>query len=309
MHSNNPLAHIGIISPASPSRRAFDLNRAVTLLEGLGSKVTVGKGVGARAEYLAGDNKTRLTDLHAMYRDKSITAIWCLRGGYGSGQLLSKINYDLIKKSDKNLIGFSDITALLSAIWRRARCRSFHGPVITSFLDDYHFDDSVYESLVAALTKRKSSITQFFSNASDDVEVLKPGKAEGVLIGGNLMVLSSLVGTPFFPSLKGAIFFLEEVGDTPMRVDRNLTQLLHSKVLDGIKGIAIGWCQKVNDLSLPKDSEYHHSIVKVIAERLSSLKVPIIAGLPFGHIRQNATIPFGAKGILNSKNKELIIWA
>jgi muramoyltetrapeptide carboxypeptidase len=290
-------ATIGLITPSSPPLdERFD--RAVEILNGLGFKVKVGKNVRARYGYLAGTDKQRIDDLHEAFRDPEVEAVWCLRGGYGAGRLLPYLDYDLIRRNPKPLIGYSDITALHLAIHKKTGLVSFHGPVAGS-----DFPENTLRHFTAVAMRPEMPYT--LSIPPKDVElpgpeflpfVISEGIAEGVLTGGNLSLLSAMVGTEYLPSFRGKIVFIEDIGEQPYRIDRMFVQLMQGSDLADAAGIALGVfsdCQ-------PKGNSPSLSLVQTLKECLGNMGMPVVYGLPFGHVAHNATLPMGIKAALDA---------
>ena len=301
---------IGLISPASHIDDE-GLEKAVSNLESLGLKVKMGTHIRKLRGFTAGTDEERLKDLHAMFADPSVNGIWCVRGGYGSARLLPQIDYGLIKKNPKVLIGYSDITALLQAIHSQTGLICFHGPVGAS-----DFTDFTKEQLLAVLFEGQSphviTIPEKVENETNEVEnpdqsmepyVINPGKVSGELVGGNLSLLAAITGTKFDLDVQGKILFIEDVGEKPYRIDRMLTQLRQAYPLEKAAGIALGQfagCEaKEGDKSL--------SLKETFLDRLSDLNLPIIYGLPFGHIENHCTLPLGVDVTLDTKNKTITL--
>ena len=182
---------VGIIAPAGPVEPS-EIEPAISLLESLGFRVCLGPHVYERKAYLAGDDETRLADLHEMFRNDEVRAILCARGGYGIHRILEKIDYTLAKKSPKIIVGYSDITALLIALYRKTGLVTFHGPMARELGKN---ENRNLESLLQLITS-DSRITFSLSHG----KVIRPGKSRGVLLGGNLSLLCHLIGTPFHAS-------------------------------------------------------------------------------------------------------------
>ena len=210
---------IGLISPAS----YIDddgLDRATQQIEGLGLRIKRGRYLRSERGFLAGTDRERLDDLHAMFADREVQAIWCARGGYGSARLLPELNFDLIRRHPKILIGYSDITALLNAISKETGMITYHGPVGSSEFTPYTERYLRYAIMEGEKWQR--------IELPDDAEgqyIIHPGQATGTLWGGNLSLLAAMVGTGYMPDLEGKLLFIEEVGEKPYRIDRMLTQL------------------------------------------------------------------------------------
>ena len=207
---------IGVISPAGPLHKK-ELRSGLKAIESAGFKVRLGPHVYQHRGYLAGEDLARLSDLHDMFRDPEIQAIFCARGGYGSLRLLDKIDYDLIKENPKILVGYSDITALLMAIYKETGLITFHGPMVRELNQRGEDNWRHLLNLISLNQPLKVSLKQG--------SALRTGKATGPLLGGNLSMICHLVGTPFLPSLDDCILFLEEKGEPLYRLDRMMTHL------------------------------------------------------------------------------------
>ncbi|HEY0462034.1 MAG TPA: LD-carboxypeptidase [Pyrinomonadaceae bacterium] len=295
---------VAVIAPASGlSKESFD--HALGNLESLGLRPQVGKAARGIKGFLSATDKERLDDLHWAFSDKEIAGVWCVRGGYGAARLLPSIDYDLIRKNPKILIGYSDITALHLAISQKTGLVTFHGPVAASELSDYT-KKHVTAALMNPSAPYKIEISEFNkANESNlfKTEIIAGGKARGQLIGGNLSLLSALAGTPFaLESLKGKILFTEDVGEQPYRIDRMLTQLRQSAELQSLAGIALGVFEDCN----PK-GDATQSLLDVLKDRLGELGIPVVYGLSFGHIRDQFTMPVGIEAELDTVNATLTL--
>lgn len=292
-------ATIGIVSPASPQRDMSRLDKGIRYLEGLGYTVVVGDHARSRhAGYLAGTDDQRLADLHAMFSDKRIDAIFCARGGYGSARLLNRLDYGLIRRNPKILVGYSDITSLQLALWHKARLVTFSGAMPSVDMVD-NIDPLSEEQFWRVLTSRRplGRLPQPWPITS-----VQDGEAEGRLLGGNLSVLVSLLGTDFMPSLRGSILALEDIGEETYRIDRMLVQLLHATVRRRPAGIAYGfWSQSAR----PQGSTPHRDVSEVLAERCDLTRGPIISDLMYGHERTKLTLPFGVRARISSRTASM----
>jgi muramoyltetrapeptide carboxypeptidase len=242
-----------------------------------------------------------------MFADREVKAIFCLRGGYGTARLLPLLDYDLIRSHPKILIGYSDITSVHCALLTRANLVSFHGPMLNSDLIKKRVPGFTIRSLLATVTQPTpaGSICQGYTSST--VRVLRPGTASGRLIGGNISILCASVGTPYQPSFKGSILFFEDLDEVPYRFDRMLTHLLNAEILQQVAGVAIGINCRCEDPKANTAKEYRQSLNDVLKERLAPLKVPVVSGLPFGHIPHNATVPIGVRATLDGSKGDLII--
>ena len=286
---------IGIISPSSSPDDLSQINSGVKYLESFGYKVIVGKNVGKERGYLAGTDGQRLDDLHEMFKNKEVKAIVCVRGGYGATRLLDKINYRLIKANPKILIGYSDITALQLAFFQKAGLVTFAGPMLTTNFSN-QIDPFTEENFWRVVTSNKK-IGRIKLPEDDKLIPIRNGSKIGRILGGNLTIIGSLMGTAYFPSMKNRILFLEEVGEAPYRVDRIFNQLRLLKIFEDVSGIIFGAFTDCVESDLEKSTL---SIGEVIEDYLESLKKPIVYNLSHGHIPTLLTIPQGIRVKLNA---------
>jgi muramoyltetrapeptide carboxypeptidase len=280
------------------------MEQGIRLLTCRGYQVVPGQTTCLKSGDLAGSDDSRRADLEQMWRDDSISAIWGLRGGYGSIRLLPGLDYDFIRRHPKLLIGFSDLTALELGLWSQAGLVTFHGPVLIT-LEDFSCDQAL--GMLSGLSAQNSGPAPACSGLltwpDKDSGVfipIKTGKASGILLGGNLITLCSLIGTRFLPDLEGAILFLEEVGEAAYRIDRLLTQLLISGALDRVAAVIIG-------RSVPINGEPELALLSVFNERLSILNRPSAYGFPIGHLPKQWTLPQGIAAEVDTGTGELII--
>lgn len=297
---------IGIIAPASPAPDPKRLDIGVAKLESLGFKVKLSRHVRARLGFLAGPDRDRARDLMTMFTDREVQGILCLRGGYGTPRLLPLLDYALIRRHPKVFVGYSDITGLHCAFLRQAGMISFHGPHLIGDFAREPLPDFTRDSFLRAVQGNFAGDVAA-GCPERAVQVWRRGCARGRLIGGNLSLLCSLVGTRWLPDLRGAILFLEDVGEAPYRIDRMLTQLLNAGTLSGVAGIAVGVNADCGDPRAAESKEYRQTADEVFRERLLPLKVPLVSGLPFGHVPVNATLPVGATATLDAHRGRLLI--
>lgn len=255
----------------------------MAVLRDAGFEVRVGIHALDRLGYLAGDDASRAEDIHGMFRDPTVRAVICARGGYGSLRLLDRIRYDLIRENPKIFVGYSDLTALLLAVYGRADLVCFHAPMVRELAAG---DEANFRCLLNVLMGGPGP-----EIALSEEMVLVPGEAEGPLLGGNLSVLCHLVGTPYLPDLTGALFFIEERGEPLYRIDRMLTHLALSGQLEGITALIGGDFLDCGPLEEVK------GLLKDLALRLG---VPAILGLHAGHGSKNLTLPMGIPARLNT---------
>jgi muramoyltetrapeptide carboxypeptidase len=298
---------IGIVSPASPASGADDLDRHVAALVKYGFQPRLAPNVAKRLGYLAGDDASRASDLMAMFTNPDVKAIICARGGYGSARLLRMLDYQVIRKNPKIFIGFSDITALHCAIQTQSQLVTFHGPTLNTEITADKPDDFSLQSLLKTVMHPSAPGSICDSATRPAVSILQKGTASGPLIGGNLSVLGTIIGTPYQPPFKGAILFFEDVNEPPYRIDGRLTNLLNAGLLQQVAGVAIGTNRDCVDPDAAKSKEYQQSLDDVLKDRLLPLGVPVVSGLPFGHVIKNATLPMGLNATLDAVNGDLII--
>jgi muramoyltetrapeptide carboxypeptidase len=297
---------VGIVAPGSPPSDPADIDRYSDAIQKLGFQPKLAPNVRQRLGYLAGDDASRASDLTSMFADDSIKAIICVRGGYGSARLLRMLDYRFFRRHAKIFIGFSDITALHYAWQTHSRFVTFHGPTLNTEISDAKPSTFSLQSLLKTVMQPVAP-GSICAGVPKNVSILRGGTAIGPLVGGNLSVLSTLIGTPFQPRFKDAIFFFEDVSEPPYRFDARLTQLLNAGLLQQVAGVAVGTNQNCVDPDAAKSKEYQQSLDDVLRDRLLPLGVPVVSGLPFGHVHDNATLPLGLQATLDGLNGDLII--
>ena len=295
---------IGLIAPSS-SITDTKLKKAIGNMESLGLKVKLGKHIKEINGYLAGTDAQRLEDLHDMFADDSVDGIWCIRGGYGAGRILPKINYKLIKKNPKVFIGYSDVTALTQAIYQETGLICFHGPVASSTFSEY-----TMKHLKAVLMHPMKMHTFEYAEDNDSVEdksyrteVIRAGRATGELIGGNLSLLASMIGTKYHWNVKNKLVFIEDIGEKPYRIDRMLTQLLQTSNLEKAAGIILGVFEDCE----AGESDRSLTLMETLKGQLEPLGIPVIYGLSFGHIKNHFVMPLGVKAMMDTKGRTVTL--
>ncbi len=282
-----------VVAPASPFDRDR-LARGVAEFERLGFHVDWRPDLFDRDGFLAGSDARRADELTEAFLDPQISGIVCARGGYGSMRLLPRLDLPRLAASPKVLLGFSDVTALLLAFLREGLV-TFHGPVVTGRMAEVGLEPAERDAF------RRAVMGPSATGVLGEGRALVGGVADGPLVGGTLSLIVSLLGTPWFPELDGAILFLEEVGEKPFRVDRMLTQLDLAGVFSAVAGVALGRfsrCDNPADPSVPVES--------VLASRFRSCGKPVLAGLPFGHDGENRTLPVGIRARLDADAGRLV---
>ncbi len=303
----SPGETIGIVAPASapPDPKAID--HSVAVLEALGFKVKLAPNARKRRGFLAGSDRERAADLMKMFEDARVRAILCVRGGYGTARLLPLLDFPTIARNPKIFIGYSDITSLHCAFLGKANLVSFHGPMLNSEFIRKDLPEFTLQSFSRTLMRASApgGICQGYKTKT--VSILRRGTAAGRLIGGNLSLLCTTLGTPYQPSFKDKILFLEDLDEPPYRFDRMLTHLLNAGRLQQVVGVAVGLNKNCKDPKARTATEYRQTLEDVLKERLLPLRVPVVAGLPFGHVRHNATLPIGVQATLDAERGDLAI--
>ena len=299
-----PGSLIGLIAPSGVLDDSA-IERRVKSLESLGFRVKTSKNIRAKMGGYAGTAAERVEDLHAMFADREVNAIFAARGGSGASAMLPHIDYGLIRRHPKIFVGFSDITALHLAIYRHAGLVTFHGPTAGSTFSDY-----TLTQLEAVLMRPRNETTIYMyrneitpSVSANEVRVIHPGVAEGRLVGGNLAIVTALIGTPYAATLRDHLLFFEDVNEAPYRIDRMLHQLNQSEGLRHAKGVMIGSITKAEN----KDNEPSLTMTEVLEGHFAKLPIPTVAGFSFGHVSRQFTIPVGIRARLDTANQTLTL--
>ena len=284
---------IGLINPAGPTYVSWDLEIVEESLAALGFRTERGEHVLDRRGYLAGSDADRAADLNAMFRDDGIDGILCVRGGWGSARILPLVDYDAVRAHPKVFCGYSDITALLLALHARTGLVGFHGPVGTATWNRFSVDwfRMVLMDGAAVTFANPGGTGDNLVQVSNRVQTITPGRAHGRMLGGNLSVLTGIVGSGYLPDFEGAILFLEEIGEDIYRVDRMLTQLRLAGILDAVSGVVFGKCTDC------ESSESYGSLTleEILDDHLRPLGVPVWYGAMIGHIADKWTVPVGSE--------------
>jgi muramoyltetrapeptide carboxypeptidase len=282
-------AGVSIIAPAStamPER----VERGLAALRNLGFAPSLGKNTLARGPlYFAGTPEQRLADLYSAFENQSTSIVMCLRGGYGSNYLLHDLDLQVIQKNPKPFFAYSDLTGMQLRLLDELGLPAFHGPMVAA---DFYLEDGVHlPSFHAAIAGKPYAV-----GANEGLRTLKPGVARGILYGGCLSILVSLLGTPWEPKTEGALLFLEDTGTKPYQVDRLLWQLRQAGKLEGVTGIVFG--EMLNCISPGAAPDL---LDKAILSALQGFNGPIAMGLRSGHVsRQNVTLTFGVEAELTA---------
>jgi muramoyltetrapeptide carboxypeptidase len=289
----NPGDTVGLVSPSKATDNMIDLQIAQEVMQALGLKVKTGTHLAARRGHLAGTDAQRADDINAMFADKNVKAIICLRGGSGAARVLPLLDYALIANNPKILLGYSDITALHNAIHAQTGLITFHGPNGTGSWNQFNADQfrrmffqrelmhyqNVLDSKDELVPRQNRTIT------------ITPGKVQGELIGGNLTVLTALAGSPYLPDFTGKILFIEDVEEAPYRIDRMLSTLKLMGALDKISGFIFGECTDCR----PSGGYGWLTMDQIFDDHIKPLNIPAYRGAMIGHIKQQFIIPVGGK--------------
>ena len=287
-----PDARIAVIAPASSSKPER-LSRGIEALRARGYDAEFGKyAQGRQAPYFSGTAEERLADLHAAFADPEIQAIFCTRGGYGSNYLLEDIDLELIRDNPKPLFGYSDMTTVQTWLLDELGLTTFHGPMVAA---DFAVDGGVHDaSFDAALDGDTITV-----GPAEGLRILRPGRAQGVMYGGCLSILTASLGTRFAPQTEGKLLFLEDVGTKPYQIDRMLRQMVLAGKFDGVTGFVFGEMLECASSGTSPDL-----LEQVILRVLDWFDGPIAIGLRSGHVSHgNVTLPLGigAELILESE--------
>jgi muramoyltetrapeptide carboxypeptidase len=301
---------IGMIAPASNAYEPEEIQIAKETMELYGFKVELGKHINAQHGYLAGTDQERAADINEMFSRPEIRGIATFSGGYGCCRILPFLDYDLIRTHPKVLVGHSDITSLLLGIYVKTGVVTFHGSSGLTGVGDYarrHFRQAIMSAASIGEVAKPPQAPEGSVERKNRLITIVPGKATGQLIGGNLTLVTNLLGTPYEPDTRGKILFLEEVGEEPYRVDRMLTQLWLAGKLQDAAGIALGHFVDCNSKEYQPSFPQTLSLETVLRDRLEALKQPTLYNLMFGHIQDNAVLPIGVMATLNATEKTLTI--
>jgi len=297
---------VGLIAPGGYTSDA-SIQKAVNNIEALGFRVKPGNYLREVWGNYGGTVAARIADLHGMFRDPEVKAIWAIRGGSGCISLLKHLDFDLIRRHPKILLGYSDITALHLAIHRHAGVVTFHGPVASSTPSDYSNQHMLavlmeprasYTIPMAAENARRAGLEAHYA-----VRTVHGGTATGPLLGGNLSLVSALAGTPYAADFRDSLLFIEEVNEEPYRIDRWMTQLDLAVGLDKAAGVMVGICENCG----PQGNGSSLTLDETWDVHLQPLHVPAVTGYSFGHIRNQFTIPVGVRATLDTAAQTLTL--
>ena len=279
---------VGLVSPATAAFERYPIEIMVEALESLGLDVELGQNFYNRYGYFAGEDEARASDINGFFADDSVRMIFA-RGGWGSARVLPLLDYDLIRDNPKILLGYSDATALISGVHSQTGLVTFHGPSpLNRFSADY-FDRVIMQGDALTMENLVEVDDDTLVQTEHRLQTLTGGKARGPIYGGNLTVLTAILGSDYVPDFDGAILFLEDVNEAVYRVDRMLTQLKLAGILDRISGFVFGRCTECG----PGTNFGSLTLEDVLDHHIGSLGIPAFNGSMIGHIDQQFTIPLG----------------
>lgn len=282
---------IAVVAPASAPKDPQKLEAGVAYLRRLGFQVDVGRSALAPHGYLSGPDPARLAEFNDVLRRPDVQALFCVRGGYGSLRLLPDLDYDAARRHPKLIVGYSDVTALHLAFFARSGLTGISGPMVAV---EWGAPDPASERLFWELA-RGATPDPLLGPGGEPLVPVRPGTAEGTLLGGNLTLVSRLVGTPYLPALDGALLFVEEVGEEPYRIDGLLAHLRLAGILDRLGGLILGGLTECE----PKPDTPTLSLDDVIDDYVAGLSCPIARGLVYGHFPVKNALPVGVRARLS----------
>ena len=284
---------VGIISPSAAMADEMQFIFAKEAMEALGFNVVLGESAANRRGHLAGTDAERAKDLNDMFAHQQVRAIVCLRGGSGAARILPLIDYENIKRNPKPLLGYSDITALHQAIYTQTGLITFHGPNGSGSWNSFNASQFRRMFFDQELIKFENDVVK-----GDDLvikqnrtQTITPGIAEGVIVGGNLTVLTALAGSPYLPDFQDKILFLEDVEESPYRIDRMMSTLQLMGALDKIKGFIFGQCTDCD----PSGGYGSLTLNQILEDFILPLKIPAYRGAMIGHVPKQFIVPIGAR--------------
>ncbi len=284
---------LGLIAPASPPDEKVDIGFAGDVIRSLGFEVKEGRNLYAKTQYLAGTDQQRADDVNAMFADPEVDGIFCITGGYGTTRMLPFIDYDTVTAHPKAVIGYSDITGILNALYARTGLIGFHGPVAMRNFGDYALEE-FQKVLVRGEAPVPIGAPPPFETGPGQVErgnrlyTITGGRGRGRLVGGNLTLMTSMTGSPYLPDFRGNILFLEDIDEAPYRVDRMLTELWLAGHLDQLAGVVLG---RFTEADARGNS---FTLEQIFEDRFGDLGIPVVRGLMIGHMKDITTVPVGA---------------
>lgn len=293
---------IGLVCPASAPASRERIEGGVRYLEGLGYRVEMGAHVDARHGDFAGTDAQRLSDLNAMLRDPRVRAVFAVRGGYGCGRLLAGVDYAAVRRDPKIVVGYSDLTALQLALFRRTGLVTFSGPM--PGVEFWQCPDPFTEAHFWRQLTSIRPVGLLPQPPGCAVRIRRSGRGEGRLMGGCLSILMTALGTPYLPRLDGAVLVLEDIHEEPYRIDRMLVQLRHAGVLSRLAGLVLG---QFTDCGPRDPGRPDLPLAAVLDEVLGDVACPAIEDFGYGHVPVKVTLPLGLHARLDAGRGRLTV--
>ncbi|MGB5596644.1 MAG: LD-carboxypeptidase [Crocosphaera sp.] len=295
-----PGSGVGLVSPAGTTFITENINIVQDAVKALGLVPYLAPHLLEQYGYLAGQDQERAADINQFFADPKIDMLLPIRGGWGCARILPYLDYNLIKNNPKIIVGFSDLTALLIAIYTKSGLVTFHGPNgFTSWRTDQvnSFKKALFtENKIIFKNQRDGDDDNRLMQVKNRIQTITPGTAKGKLIGGNLSVLSGIIGSPYVPDLTGYILFIEDVGENIYRIDRMITHLKIAGILDKLSGFIFGQCTNC----LPNGDYGSLTLEQVLNDHIKPLGIPAWFGAQIGHIEPILTFPMGVEVEINS---------
>lgn len=297
---------IGVVSPASPSEAKSEVTRAVETLESMGYKVKIGKNVNRQKGFVAATEEERAEDINYMFKNDGIDGVFVTQGGYGSAQLVDRIDYETVMKNPKIFTGFSDITSLHLAFSKFCNMVSFHGPGMSRFNPE-ELTDYTRKQFFKAIADTEPLGEIKLADSKKWLNPIVPGACEGPIIGGNMTLVCSSLGTPYEIDCKGKILLLEEVDTEPWVIDHMMCHLRNSGKLNDAAGFILGEFENCRPYLYNPGYNCDTGVEDVLNYYLKPLGKPTLYGLPLGHTTDLATIPLGVNCRLDSVKKTFTV--
>ena len=293
-----PGDRVGLVAPASANFQSLDVEVAQDVVRAFSFEPRLGAHVRDRHGYLAGRDEDRAADLNAFFGDASVKGVFAIRGGWGCARVLPLLDWELLRRNPKVLVGYSDITALHCGLQTRTGLVTFHAPTLLSDWPSFsadHFRRVVVEGERVKMVNPPGEEDRLVQR-QNRTRTITPGTARGRLLGGNLTVLTALMGSPYLPAFDGAILFLEDVNEDIYRVDRMLTQLALAGVLGKLRGFVFGSCHECE----PGEGYGSLTLEEVLDEHVRPLRIPAYEGAMIGHQDLQFTLPIGVEVALDA---------
>jgi len=307
-HALRPGDTVAVIMPSTHVPDPDRLANAARTVEFFGLKMRPGRFLGRRTWNFAQSIEERVEDLHDAFRDPEVKAVFCVGGGYGTMQILDRIDYSIIRAHPKIFTGYSDITALHLAFHKLAGLVTFHSPVVLSAFSPYsqqHFRKALFNAEPIGTVANPPESNPL--RPAHPWRTIRPGRARGPLVGGNLTLISTTMGTPYEIETRGRILFLEDVGEETYSIDRMLIQLHLAGKFQGIAGLVWGECSDCGPPPFRPSQATPFTLGETIDNIFGRLNVPVLGGLTIGHTADQATLPLGVMATLDASKGELVI--